>query len=267
MKKLLTISYDGTNYAGWQIQPNGLSIQEVLEEKIGIIYAHQKIRIESSGRTDAGVHAAGQTASYDAPERPLVGNDKIFRALNRMLPKDIRILEITDVPDSFHARFSAKGKTYIYVINNGTEDAFTARWSWHLPEFQNICEVRKAMSHLIGTKDFSSFTVDRKDIDNAERTVFRAEIREFGSYKSLIFSGNGFLYKMVRGITGTLAFVGSNKISAEDFKNILGGKNRCEAFDTAPPHGLFLVKVFYNENEAENFIPEKLPFLILQWES
>ncbi len=261
MKKLLVISYDGTNYAGWQIQPDGRAVQQVIEEKLGCIYANQKIRVESSGRTDAGVHALAQTASYDVPERPLVDNAKIFKSLNRMLPSEIRIIDIKDVEDSFHARFSAKGKTYAYVINNGSCDAFSNRWSWHLPEFKDICEVRKAMNFLLGTNDFSSFAVERGEIGSAERTIFRAELIEFGSFKCLVFSGDGFLYKMVRSIVGSLASAACGKINADKFHEILKAKNRSSAFDTAPPRGLFLVKVFYNEGDAEKFSLDKIPFV------
>lgn len=262
MRKKLLISYDGTNYAGWQIQPNRNTVQQVLEEKLSALYAWQKVRVEGSGRTDSGVHALGQVAHFDEPLRPNIDNDKIFRALNRMLPKDIRIKSVENVPETFHARFSVKGKTYVYVINSGVEDAFNSRYSWHYPSFKEFREVRKCLRLLEGRKDFSSFTVERAQIDNAERFISEARLVSRGEYNFLCFTGEGFLYKMIRSFVGTLVFVGSARIKASDFKEILSKKDRCEAYDTAPPQGLFLVKVYYDSDDFGKYDLRSLPIHI-----
>lgn len=261
VRKKIIISYDGTNYGGWQIQPNRNTIQEEIEKKLSMLYAWQKIRVEASGRTDAGVHAIAQTAHYDEPDCPNLNNEKILKAMNRMLPRDIRIIRIEDVSDDFHARFSVLGKTYVYVINSGIENAFNSKYSWHYNGFKNIYEVRKSLKILEGKQDFSSFTVERNEIDNPERVITEAKLVSRGTYHFLCFTGEGFLYKMVRSIVGSLVFVGAGKIDSSQFKDILLKKDRREAFDTAPPHGLFLLKVYYNDEEYGKYDLNDIPVL------
>ncbi len=256
----MELAYDGTDYAGWQIQPNGLTIQQVLEEKLAIIYANQIIRTDSSGRTDAGVHALGQTVTFSAPGRPIVQDWKLYKALNRMLPQTIRIREVKEVDGEFHARFSAVGKAYTYVINRGIPNPFTDRWSWNIPEFTALHELHKATDCLCGEHDFSSFTVDRKEIDDAVRTIYRIDIHEFGDLVCMTFVGDGFLYKMIRSLMGTLAFVGTGKVKPAEVKEILESRKRTSAYDTAPAQGLFLMKVFYDEKSMKKFKLEKPPF-------
>ncbi|OGV55001.1 MAG: tRNA pseudouridine(38-40) synthase TruA [Lentisphaerae bacterium GWF2_50_93] len=256
----MEVAYDGTDYLGWQIQPDGLTVQEVLEEKLGMIYANQLIRTESSGRTDAGVHALGQAVTFSAPCRPIVQDWKLYKALNRMLPQSIRIREAREVEEKFHARFSAAGKAYTYVINRGLPNPFSDRWSWNMGDFTDLCELRKSCDRLVGVHDFSSFTVDRKEIDDAVRTIFRIEIHEFGDLVCLTFVGDGFLYKMIRSLMGTLAFAGTGKIKADEVEEILQSRKRAAAHDTAPAQGLFLMKVFYDEESMKKFKLEKPPF-------
>lgn len=256
----MELAYDGTDFAGWQVQPNAITIQQVLEGKLGVIYANQLIRTESSGRTDAGVHALNQTVTFTAPERPIIQDWKLYKALNRMLPSTIRIRAVREVEEKFHARFSTVGKAYTYVINRGIPNPFTDRWTWNMSEFTELCELRKAVTYLIGEHDFSSFTVDRSAIDDAVRKIFRIEIQEFGDLLCLTFVGEGFLYKMVRSMMGTLAFVGTGRIEAEKVHDILESKNRISCYDTAPASGLFLVKVFYDEKSMNDFKLEKPPF-------
>lgn len=263
LRWFMELAYDGTEFSGWQIQPNGITVQEVLEEKLAQIYANQPIRVESSGRTDAGVHALGQTVTFTCPERPVITEWKLLKSLNRMLPESIRIREIKQVYGDFHARYSALGKAYTYIINKGEQSPFLERWSWHLPQW-NACrlqQIRKATSCLEGTHDFSSFTVERKNIDNAVRTIYRIDVQEFGQILCITFLGDGFLYKMIRGIMGTLAFVGSGTLKPDDVTDILNSKNRSLAYDTAPSKGLFLVKVFYKDKEWEDFRLKQPPFM------
>ncbi len=258
----MELAYDGTDFCGWQIQPNGLSVQEVIEEKLARIYAGKKVKIESSGRTDAGVHALGQTITFTPPGIPYVEDEKLQRALNRMLPVSIRILDVKRVAQDFHARYSAVGKAYTYVINTGKPNPFLSRLTWHIPDFTEICEIRKSVKYLKGKHDFSSFTVERKNIERAERTIFKINVQSFGDLICITFIGDGFLYKMIRSIMGTLYFVGTDKIRAEEVKDIILQKNRKEAYDTAPPQGLFLMKVFYEEENMKKFRLKKVPFYV-----
>ncbi len=257
---LLEVAYDGTDFCGWQVQPNGTSVQQVLEFNLSRIYADMRIDTESSGRTDAGVHALAQAVTFTPPLRPLIDQDKLFRSLNRMLPRTIRIVSIRKVPRDFHARFSALAKTYTYVINTGPSTPFVERWSWNLRSFTKIREVRAAMKMLEGVHDFSAFTVDRKEIGDAVRTLFSAKLKRFGPIICLTFTGDGFLYKMIRSIVGTIAFVGEGRIPPEETGRILESRDRSEAYDTAPAQGLFLMKVYYRKGEWRRFRLERPPF-------
>lgn len=259
-KLLMEVAYDGTEYRGWQIQSNAVSVQSVLEDRLSKIYAYAKIKTESSGRTDAGVHAFGQAVSYAPPELPAIEIEKVFKALNRMLPGSIRIRSIRKVPIEFHARFSADSKAYTYIVNTGTPNPFTARWSWYLEDFKHLYELRKAVKILEGKHDFSSFTVERKEIDDATRTIHRISVKKFGELVCITFIGDGFLYKMVRSIMGSLAFVGTGRICSDEILRILNAKNRIEGFDTAPAKGLFLMKVFYEKNEWKKFSLKNPPY-------
>ncbi len=259
-KILLRVAYDGTEYCGWQIQSNSLSLQEVLERKLSQIYAGTKRKSESSSRTDAGVHAFSHAVSFITPEKPKIDLKTLYKALNRMLPASIRIREMKKVPESFHARFSADSKAYTYVINTGIPSPFTARWNWHLHDFKKIREVRKATKCLEGKHDFSAFTVERKKIDDAVRTIHKISVKKSGDFFCITFIGDGFLYKMVRSIVGSLAAVGMGKAPPSKIKDILESRNRVEGYDTAPAKGLFLMDVFYKKNEWKKFKLRNLPF-------
>lgn len=259
-KILLEVAYDGTDFKGWQVQPGVISVQSVLEDKLSKLFAGAKIKAESSGRTDAGVHALRQPVSFLPPPIPVIPHEKIFKALNRMLPDSIRIMSVQEMPHDFHARFSAQSKAYAYLINTGNNTPFVSRWTWHLPSFTKICEVRKAVKFLIGTHDFSSFTVERKEIDSAVRTIYKISVKKFGDIVCIVFIGDGFLYKMVRSMVGSLAFVGTGAIEPAEIARILEAKDRRECYDTAPSKGLFLLKVFYTQNGWKNFSLKDLPF-------
>jgi tRNA pseudouridine38-40 synthase len=260
-KFLMEIAFDGTEFHGWQYQPNGLAVQEVIETKLRGLFGGADIKLFGAGRTDAGVHALGFAAHFSAPESPYIPDWKIHKALNRLLPPLIRIVSFSRVDDpDFHARFSAAGKTYVYVINNGAVSPFTARYSWHLPNCDRVDEMRRALSFLEGTHDFSSFTVERKNIDSAVRTIFKTDVVVFGPYICLVFTGDGFLYKMIRSVTGLIAPVGLGSRTPESVKTVLEAKDRCKAENTSPPNGLFLMKVYYKTDEWKNFRLEKPPF-------
>ena len=255
------VAYDGTDYAGWQIQPDNISVQQFIESRLEQLYVNQPVRIHASGRTDAGVHAVAQAVTFDSPEAPHIPPENLQIALNNSLPDAIRIKDakFAETPD-FHARYSAKGKAYTYVINRGEQSPFRTRYCWHLPQCQDLCEIRKSAALLEGEHDFSAFTTSRKDIDNAVRTVYRIDLQEFDEFIAITCVGSGFLYKMVRNIAGLLAFVGSGEANANFTKELLEGKNRAAGPKAAPPNGLFLMEVFYKENAWKNFKLEKLPF-------
>ena len=249
----MTIAFDGTAYHGWQRQPNGISVQELVEDCLFKMYGERQVRIQGSSRTDAGVHSLGLTASFSSPPDRDVPEWKILKTLNRILPPDIRVRDIAEVPESFNARFSALGKSYVYVINSGGVNPFTNRWSWNLHDFQNLDAVRSALKFLEGKHDFSSFSVESKKYADPVRTILKAELYECGSLKCVHFIGDGFLYKMVRGMIGVLADIGRNKIQPEEIPGMFEAKNRCAARDTAPACGLFLMKVFYTPDEWKTF--------------
>jgi tRNA pseudouridine38-40 synthase len=241
----LTIEYDGTEYCGWQIQPNGITIQEKLEDAI------QKLtgtfcRVHGSGRTDRGVHALGQVAHFHT-DSEISGND-FARAINAYLPKDISVRESLEVNSGFHSRFSALEKHYCYIIENAKTrpvlDRHKVWWiSWDL-DFELI---KEATSVIVGTHDFTSFTdAERKDEDNT-RNVISAEWKNENNRLTFNIQGEGFLYKMVRCLVGTIIEAGRGKISKKEMLDILDAKDRTKAGPTAPPCGLHLKKVIYPE--------------------
>ena len=259
---LLEIAYDGSAYCGWQIQPHSPSVQEVLQTRMTKLFDRQPIHLIGASRTDTGVHAQRFAATFLTPERPDIPPERIFKALNRQLPPDIKIRSIREVPLTFHARYDAVGKAYTYVLNSGELSPFSARYSWKPIHRLDPDRIRAAAAVLTGTHDYSSFVVERAMIDDAVRTIYRIEVREIGNFCTLTFVGNGFLYKMIRCLMGTLEAAGSGALTPEQVAAILAGKDRSLAPDTAPPNGLFLMKVFYDEAERNGYEPEGLPFLL-----
>lgn len=258
----LELSYDGTAYHGWQRQPNGITVQEVLEERLKKLFAGAGIRVQGSSRTDAGVHALALTGSCRLPEHPYIPLWKMHKALNRLLPPDIRVRSVEEAEGTFNARFSALAKSYIYVINTGDVNPFTCRYSWHLNDLTEIDALQKAIALLQGKHDFSTFAVDSSKIENPVRTILRTEVVRFGPLVCLYFLGDGFLYKMVRSMAGALSFAGRGKLPPEAIGGMLEARNRLACKDTAPAHGLFLKRVFYTPGEWELDRVEKPPFWI-----
>ena len=254
----LTIQYDGTNYHGWQVQSNGISIQQVIEEVIFSIMK-KKSRLTTSGRTDAGVHALSQVANFKT--NSTLDTDKLKKGLNSILPKDIVILDAQEVPLDFHAMKCAKKKLYRYDINNSPfPDAFSFKFTKFIPYFLNVSSMKIASQHFLGTHDFSAFRSSSCGAQTTVRTIYKIEISQkfFNNIEnrgnelsfppcciSIEVEGNGFLKNMVRNIVGTLIEVGRKKLVSEDIKKILASRDRKNAGPTASPQGLFLVKVFY----------------------
>lgn len=238
----LVIEYDGTNYAGWQRQENGVTVQQLIEENIQKVTG-ERVTLHGSGRTDSGVHALGQVAHFDTGAR--MPAEKFCYALNTGLPDDIRIIDSCEVSSDFHARFSAKRKHYRYAINNGAHaSALYRNFELHVHKTLDVAAMKEAAKVLVGTHDFSAFKAVECKL-NAVRTIYRSEISTDGNRITYDIEGNGFLYNMVRIIVGTLIEVGYRDRPPCSVLEALERGERKLAGPTAPPHGLALVKVFY----------------------
>lgn len=239
-----TIAYDGTAYFGYQIQPNNRTIQEEIEKALKKLHKGSEIKIYASGRTDAGVHAKGQVIHFDTNLD--IPEEKWPIALNSILPGDISILFAERVNGKFHARFDVKRKEYRYFINpSSKKDPFTRNYAARYPYELNIKAIESAMAHLIGTHDFTSFCSAKTEVEDKIRTIYKMEIQEDNGLIVFKFIGNGFLYNMVRILTGTLLDVGTGKRTPESISTVLEEKDRALAGKTAPAHGLYLWEVFY----------------------
>jgi len=243
----LTIEYEGTKYHGWQRQKSLLSIQGILEEKISQI-TQEKITLNGSGRTDAGVHALGQVANFKTNSSiPLI---ELTFVLNRMLPLDIRIKKAERVDNNFHARYSAVSKIYHYYVlnsnqNNNYISIFLRNYVYCIYENIDLGEMKKASNYLQGEHDFTSFACSGSRIRNWKRKIKNISIIKKGNIFCFHLEADAFLYKMVRTIVGTLLEVGKGKIDYLEMKKILEAKNRKIAGRTVPAKGLFLIKVKY----------------------
>ncbi|MEN6616842.1 MAG: tRNA pseudouridine(38-40) synthase TruA [Syntrophorhabdus sp.] len=239
----LVLEYEGTNYHGWQCQPNGITIEETVRLAIEKMFKHP-VKIYSAGRTDAGVHAMGQVINFLTDRNiPLSG---IKRGLNSLLPGDIRIRSAAERDLAFHARYSAKSKTYIYSIYNFPEHSvFSVRYSWNIQYPLDSSAMNRAVRSLIGRQDFASFKKKNEPYKNCEREILRACVRRRGPYIYCVIEATGFLRYMVRNIVGTLSLVGMGKMSLDGFRAVIDAKDRDYAGPTAPPHGLFLRRVRY----------------------
>ncbi len=240
----IVLQYDGSRYDGWQKQGNtGQTIQGKLEDVLEKL-AGVPVEVRGAGRTDAGVHALGQTADFYIPDP--ISPPEVKSYLNRYLPEDIRILKAGQAGERFHSRLNAVSKTYRYVIETGEKkDVFQRKYVYGLGKRPDVEAMKQGASFLTGERDFKSFCANKKMKKSTVRTVYSIDIREEGSRIILTFRGNGFLYHMVRIMTGTLIEVGLGKRPPEDIKRILAAANREEAGFTAPAEGLFLVKVDY----------------------
>ena len=247
----LTIAYRGTEFFGWQRQSGKRTVQECLETALGKIWG-EKISVQGSGRTDTGVHAHGQVASFNA--RRLHNATVLLRALNANLPLDVRIVKCRLVSPAFHARFDAKGKTYRYLIWNAlVQDPFTLDTHWHVPRPLNLAAMRRAARLLLGRHDFASFTSNPgyKRERGTVRTMRRASITKNGNVLTFHFTSDGFLYRMVRNLAGGLIKVGLGKITVDDFGRILRARSRSAAPETAPACRLCLMNVRYGKDGIE----------------
>lgn len=243
----LTLAYDGAAYHGWQSKKDGSAVQNRVEAALARLFGSAP-KVESSSRTDSGVHAWGMVAHVDVPRAEFrMPPGKLTLAMNALLPEDIRVRSAIRVTGNFHARFDATGKQYRYhVWNSPVMDPLRRTQAWHVPRALDLGAMREAAALFVGRHDFRSFTANRGGVlEDAVRTLTHCEIRKNGPQVAFVIEGGGFLYKMCRGIVGTLVQVGEGKFPPGEVKVMLEQKDRKAAGVNAPAHGLVLWKVFY----------------------
>lgn len=248
MKRIrLTVAYDGTNYCGWQIQPNGVTIEEILNRTLSALTG-ESIRVIGASRTDSGVHARGNIAVFDTDTS--IPPERIAYAINRHLPEDIVVVRSEEVPADWHPRYQDCTKTYEYHILNAEVPDPTRRFTTYFVSYKlDVEKMRQAAGYLVGTHDFASFCNIRTNVEDTVRTIYELQVQEEQGELVIRIRGNGFLYNMVRIIVGTLLRVGRDFYTPEHVKEILEAKDRQAAGVTAPPQGLMLVEIRY-DNET-----------------
>ncbi len=244
MKIMLTVSYDGTAYCGWQVQPNADTVQRTIEDAIHKVTG-EKVRVTGSGRTDSGVHAKGQTAHF-AVEKDSIPAEKYAKALNAYLPADVRVLSSQSVADSFDACRGAKRKTYKYSCYlSDIELPLKERYAVKMDQTLDVEKMKQGAVCFLGKHDFKGFCSTGSSIKTTERTIYALDVELNGQDLTFTITGNGFLYNMVRIIVGTLIKLGENKCTAQDIENMLKTGNRELGGKTLPAKGLCLEKVEY----------------------
>jgi tRNA pseudouridine38-40 synthase len=248
----LTIAYDGTAYEGWQVQKIGLGVQQKVEEALAKLFPSHP-RVHSSSRTDTGVHALGMVAHFDVPRSECTMTArKLALAVNAWLPEDVRVLSATRARAEFHARFDATGKQYRYFIwNHPGMNPLARQSAWHVPRPLDLTAMRAAARLFLGQHDFQSFAANPGYAKaTTVRTLTRCDLKRSGQMLTVIIEGDGFLYKLCRGIVGTLVQVGLGKFSPGEVSTMLAQRDRRVAGMTAPAHGLVLWKVFYGKKPS-----------------
>lgn len=249
MKRVrIVVAYDGTDYCGWQIQPNGVTIEEVLNKCLKALTG-EEIRVIGASRTDSGVHALGNVAVFDTESR--IPPERMAYAMNQRLPEDIVVVRSEEVPLDWHPRYQSQiRKTYEYHIYNAkSQNPLRRRYAAFVSFSLDIEKMREGAAYLMGTHDFASFCCIRSNVEDTVRTIDDIQIRQEGPEITLKVSGSGFLYNMVRIIAGTLIRVGRGFYTPEMVREILEARERTSAGVTAPPEGLVLVEVCYGESD------------------
>jgi len=253
LKLKLTIAYDGACYKGWQVQKSGITVQQRVEEALKRLFPSIE-RVHSSSRTDTGVHARGMVAHVEIKKDEYrIGELKLRLALNAFLPDDVRVTEVKRVPENFHARFDATGKQYRYMIwNHPVSNPLKRHVAWHVSRELDFVRMQQGAKYFIGNHDFRAFAVKREyEMRSTVRVVSNCKLHKKDSMLTCVIEGEGFLYKMCRGIVGTLVEVGLGKLKPVDISDILKSCDRAKAGMTAPAHGLILWKVKYGKKKAK----------------
>ncbi|MDX8047340.1 tRNA pseudouridine(38-40) synthase TruA [Gracilibacillus sp. S3-1-1] len=252
MRLRAIIRYDGTAFSGYQIQPNGRTVQEEIEKVLTKMHKGKPVRITASGRTDQGVHAVGQVIHFDTDLE--IPNPNWVRALNTMLPADIEVVAVKEVPDDFHARFDVSEKEYRYYIMNGaSRDIFRRHYVYHVPNQLNVQEMHEASQYFMGRHDFTSFCSANSNVKGDKiRTITDIGVEQQNEDIIIRVRGTGFLYNMVRIIVGTLIDVGTGKRATNEVSEIIAATDRATAGKTAPPQGLYLWEVDYEKKDDKN---------------
>ncbi len=247
MKLKLTLAYDGAAYQGWQVQKIGTGVQEKLEAALAKLFPSHP-RVHGSSRTDTGVHAIGMVVHFEVPlSECRMSTRKLALALNAWLPEDIRVLSAARTRGEFHARFNASGKQYRYFVwNHPAMNPLIRHTAWHVPRPLDLKAMRRAASFFRGKHDFQSFAANPGySRESTVRTVSRCELKKSARLITFIIEGDGFLYRMCRGMVGTLVQVGLGKFDDAEIKTMLAKRDRRVAGMSAPAHGLVLWRVFY----------------------
>lgn len=258
VKLKLIIAYDGSGYDGWQTQRTGVGVQSLVEAALAKLFPSGP-KVFGSSRTDAGVHALGMAAHFEVPRAEWrMTTARLLLAVNAHLPADIRVQSARRMPAEFHARFSAAGKEYRYLVwNHPAMNPLLRAQAWHFRRKLDLPAMRAAARDFVGKHDFRSFRVNPDyDTDSTVRTLTRCEIRRRGPLLTFVIEGDGFLYRMCRGIVGTLVQVGEGKIPRDAVRGILAQRTRVVAGMTAPAHGLVLWRVLY---DPKNLKPRPRP--------
>lgn len=242
-RMLLTISYDGTAYHGWQVQQNAVTVQAVLCECLQQILK-TKVSVTGTSRTDAGVHAKEFACHFDCEEN--IPTEAFLCGLNSVLPNDIAVIGCKEVPSDFHARYNAKGKTYCYnIYNSNKKDPFKSRYAWQIERPLDTKKMNEFAKTIVGKHDFCAFSSSGRSVEDTVRTVSECFVTKNGDDIKLTVTADGFLYNMVRIIVGTAVAVSDRKVNPCDIPEIIKSKDRDRLGITAPPQGLFLEKVHF----------------------
>lgn len=241
-RMLLTISYDGTAYHGWQVQPNGITVQQTLQDALEKLLG-ARVAVTGCSRTDAGVHAREFACHLDCEDN--FPENAFLKGLNSLLPNDITIIDCREVASDFHARYNAKGKKYIYSMYLGTPNPFDSRYKLHIQKTPDIDLMNEFCRGIEGTHDFAPFSSSKRTVDDTVRTVKKCVVVKKGNYINIEIIGDGFLYNMVRIIAGTALSVGLKRLNPNCYVDIFKNGERSLGGDTLPPHALSLEKVYY----------------------
>ncbi len=242
-RMLLTISYDGTTYHGWQVQPNGITVQQTLQDGLEKLFG-KRVDVTGCSRTDAGVHARQFCCHIDCEDH--FPENAFLKGLNSLLPNDITVIDCCAVPPDFHARYNALGKKYIYYMYTGPLNPFDSRYMLHLERTPDIILMNKFCNGIVGTHDFVGFSCSKRTVEDTVRTITECFVKQDGNIITFEIKGDGFLYNMVRILAGTALAVGQKRLNYDCYIDIFKNGDRSKAGDTLPAFALFLDKVYYN---------------------